>query len=126
MRKILAAFLLVTFAATASFATGYTATSGAVASAEAGKTVFPNLLGGTTVSTVAIGKLSTGVYLAWDTAVTGYALATQHSSGVRTYGTAHDSTAIMWHLAVKGANLAQPTAAAATSFDTVSGGWSVM
>jgi hypothetical protein len=126
MRKILAAFLLVTIAATASFATDYTATSGAVAATEAGKTAFPNVLGGTTVSTVAIGKLSTGVYLSWNVALTGYALATQHSSGVRTYGSASDSTAIMWHTAVKGAALAQPTASAATSFDTVNGGWSVM
>jgi len=126
MRKILAAFLLVTFAATASFATDYTATSGAVAYTEAGKTAFPNNLGLTTVSSVAIGKLSTGVYLSWMTSTVGYALATQHSSGVRTFGTAHDSTAIMWHSATKGADLAQPAAAAASSFATGSAGWSVM
>lgn len=127
MKKILAAFLLVTFAATASFGAAIGAGSGDVASTESGRTVYPNLLGASgTQSTVSVGKLSTGVYLSWLTSTTQYALKTQHSSGTRMYGTASDSTAIMWHTAVKGDPNAEPTAANASAFLGGAGAWSVM
>lgn len=131
MKKILAAFLLVTFAATASFGAPLGAGSGAVPSSESGRSVFPNLLNQPTVpSTVAVGKLSTGVYISWLTSKTAYALQTQHASGVRVFGSAADSTAIMWKqltTAQKGQNNPEPGATdAATAFATGSGGWSIM
>lgn len=126
MKKILAAFLLVTFAATASFGAAIGAKSGAVPSTESGRSVFPNLLNEATQSTVAIGRLSTGVYLSWNVLTTEYALKTQHSSGVRMFGTASDSTAISWLLAVKGAANAEPTKSNSTAFGTGTDGWSIM
>ena len=41
-----------------------------------------------------IGKLSSGVALAANTADTGYALITVHKNGTKAFGTGHDSTAI--------------------------------
>lgn len=129
MRKILAAFLLVTFAATASFGAALGDGSGAVTSTESGRSVFPNTLGSAaTQSGTAVGKLSTGVYISWLTATTNYALQTVHSSGVRLFGTASDSTAIMWKIHTKGDANPEPlfNTAAAGAFPTGSGGWSVM
>ncbi|PNU19205.1 hypothetical protein C2E25_13750 [Geothermobacter hydrogeniphilus] len=47
-----------------------------------------------TSSTALIGKTSTGVGVAWNTATGGYALMTQHKSGTKAYGSSYDSTAI--------------------------------
>ncbi len=124
MKKILAAVLVVAVAATSSFGASLAAT-GAGVYADAGKSIFPNVLGTPgTASTTAIGKLSTGVYFAWNTLTTSYALATQHNSGVRAFGTASDSTAINWSTVTKGADLAAPGSANALGVSGAS--WTTM
>lgn len=45
-------------------------------------------------STALIGKTSTGVGVAWQTSLNGYALMTQHKNGTKAYGSSYDSTAI--------------------------------
>lgn len=118
---------MVAFAATASFGAALGAGSGAVPSTESGRTVYPNLLNLATQSTVAIGKLSTGVYLSWKVQTTEYAIKTLHSSGMRMFGTASDSTAINWHLvALKGEDNAEPTQSNTSAYVTGAGAWSVM
>ncbi|GFO55590.1 hypothetical protein GMSM_25970 [Geomonas sp. Red276] len=47
-------------------------------------------------STVLIGKTSTGVGLGALTSANGYAMATQHKSGNRAFGTAYDSTSVYY------------------------------
>jgi hypothetical protein len=114
MKKILIASLLVVLAATSSF--GADADSSASVLDDAGKTVVSG--------TSTIGKLSTGVHMAWITSDLGYAIITQHKNGVKAFGTAHDSTAITWKDASKGTIIAVPGAIGAGS---VSGdGWTIM
>ncbi|BCA80214.1 hypothetical protein [Desulfuromonas sp. AOP6] len=50
----------------------------------------------TAATRTSIGKTSTGVAIAWycDAGGNGYAIATQHKSGTKAYGTSYDSTAI--------------------------------
>ena len=48
----------------------------------------------TGTTSVRIGKMSTGVSIAWFTSAGGYAIATQHKSGTKAYGTSYDSTSI--------------------------------
>jgi hypothetical protein len=125
MKKILAALFLIAFASTASFAAevAATATHGG-ASTEAGQSLFP--LNAANQEGPSIGKLSNGVYFGWATLITSYVIKTQHSSGLRTFATASDSTAIVWKPATKGANIVAP-AATATNSDLINeGGWSVM
>ena len=127
MKKIIIALLLVAFAATSSFAGAPSATLAAAAegtTATAGKAIFPNVLNTTNVSTVQVGKCSTGVYVGWNTSVGGYSLETQHSSGVKTFGTAWDSTAITWKPATKGADL--PALSSNGVAAVLASGWSVM
>lgn len=125
MKKILAALLLVAFAASSSFAgeVAATATHGG-ASTEAGQELFP--LNATPAEGPSIGKLSNGVYIGWATLITSYVIKTQHASGARTFATASDSTAIVWKPADKGADIAAPDAEATNSALINEGGWSVM
>jgi hypothetical protein len=127
MKKIIIAVLLVAFAASASFAGAPSSTLTATAegtSATSGKMILPNILNTTNVSTVQVGKCSTGVYVGWNTTVSGYSLETQHSSGVKTFGTAWDSTAITWKTAVKGDPL--PALSSNGVSAVLASGWSVM
>ncbi len=116
MKKIILTSLLVVLAATSSFAADTAASTGAISTSSAGLTIRSG--------TATIGKLSTGDSLAWQTATTGYAIATQHINGVKAFGTSHDSTAITWSAVTKGAAMGVLSTAGSAS---VSGtGWSVM
>jgi hypothetical protein len=125
MKKLLAALLLVAFAATSSFGAAVgAATTHTGAYTEAGQQIFPQ--NAATEEGPAIGKLSTGVYFAWATLVGSYVIKTQHSSGLKAFATASDSTAINWKPATKQANLPAPPATATNSALINEGGWSVM
>ena len=107
MKKTLIACFLVILAATSSFG----AASSAIVWTNAGLTV----VGGNDASVTApkaIGKLSTGVSMAFTTSTTGYSLITQHKNGVKAFGTSHDSTALYSLTVVK---LATTAAVAADS-----------
>ena len=119
MKKILIANFLVLLAATTSFA----ASSAAIVWADAGKSV---VAGKTDASTEAkpIGKLSTGVSLAFKTDTTGYAIITQHKNGVKAFGTSNDSTAIYQETVTKAATTGAP--GTANSADFVTGSWTTM
>lgn len=119
MKRILIAGLLVLVAATSSFAV----TSSAIVWANAGKSV----VGGSDANATAarpIGKLSTGVAMAFSTATTGYALITQHQSGVKAFGTSHDSTAVYQMPVTKAATTAAPNSP--DSADFITGSWTSM
>lgn len=118
MKRLILASLLVVLTASTSFA----AASGAIVWADAGKSVVG---GNDAAATEAkpIGKLSTGVGLAWQTATTGYAIITQHRSGVKAFATSHDSTAIYTKTVVKEATTAAPATANSNDFAT---GWTTM
>lgn len=49
---------------------------------------------GSSATSPLIGKCSTGVGIGWNTATTGYALATQHKNGSKVFGTSFDSTSL--------------------------------
>ena len=119
MKKIIIASLLVVMAASQSFA----ASTSAIVWADKAK----NIVAGKTSATTdlkPIGKLSTGVSMAYNVSTTGYALITQHENGVKAFGTAHDSTAIYNLTVVKGATTAAPTAAEAAG--VTGAGWTAM
>ncbi len=84
----------------------------------------------TGTTSVAIGKTSTGVTVAWNTATGGYAIATQHKSGTKAYGTSYDSTSIFQTVAdVEPGNVAFTSGALGatdTSDFTVAKGWKAM
>jgi hypothetical protein len=128
MRIILAAILLVAFAATSSFAgTSQSATFDITAADNAGKTfagraIIPADAAGTVGPQ--IGKLSTGVSIAWNILATSYAIKTVHASGIRAFGTASDSTAITWIGVAKGGAVPMPTLPNVNGVLTA--GWSVM
>ena len=91
MKRIIVVISLVLFTYSFSFA----AATGDIATTytNAGKTVA----GGNDAAVgtpKSIGKLSTGVDLAFTTSTVGYSLITQHKNGVKSFGTSHDSTAI--------------------------------
>jgi hypothetical protein len=122
MKRIIAAILISAFSATSAFAVDSTASSASVL-AETGWSVFGD---GTTASatTAKIGRLSTGVGLAFSTSTSSYALITQHKNGVRKFGSASDSTLINWSPAQKETVIAVPDAAGVSA---ISGdGWSAM
>lgn len=121
MKKILSAVLLVVLAASYSF--GASAPAAPSVLADAGKGIF-GAAGTATNASAKIGKLSTGVHLAWNTATAGYAVMTQHKSGVRKFGTAYDSTAITWSPASKDTVIAQPGSNGVVAVLAL--GWSVM
>jgi hypothetical protein len=124
MKKIIIASLLVVLGATSSFAA---ATSAIVFTVSATGGPGRSVIAGKTAATTdlkPIGKLSTGVSLAFNTLTTGYALITQHQNGVKAFGTAHDSTAITYETVTKGALTGAPSAAGSAG---VSGtGWTIM
>lgn len=125
MRKILAAFLLIAVAATSSFAAA-TATSKGDKTLT-GKTISP--YNAASEPGAAVGKMSTGVYVAWATLTTSYIIKTQHLSGLKIFATASDSTAINWKPTlnnVKGADITVPDALATNTALINEGGWSVM
>jgi len=74
-----------------------------------------------------IGKTSTGVAVSAKSATTGYAIWTQHKSGIKAYGSSFDSTSIFQATAVAGAPAvtggAAPTQADSTMFTGV---WTTM
>lgn len=128
MKKILAAVLLVALAATTCFGNATQSATYSISAAEnagktfAGRAIIPADAAGTAGPQV--GKLSTGVSLAWSILTTSYAIKTVHASGVRAFGTASDSTAITWIGVTKGGAVAAPTSATVNGVLTT--GWSVM
>ncbi|MSM38207.1 MAG: hypothetical protein GJT30_01095 [Geobacter sp.] len=119
MKRTLIAISLVLAAASTSFA----AATANIVWADAGK----NVVGGNDASVTTpkqIGKLSTGVSMAFNTATTGYALITQHKNGVKAFGTSADSTAIYQMPVTKEATTAAPNAT--TSADFLTGDWTSM
>ena len=105
MKKLILASLLVALAATSSF--GEDAADSDSVVADAGKTIVSG--------TSTIGKLSTGVHMAWNTDAAGYAIITAHKSGVKQFGRGHDSTAILWNVYVPAAVITAPGSASAGS-----------
>lgn len=128
MRIILAAVLLVALAATSSFAgAGYTTTNDISATENANKTFAGRAIlprDGNNVVGPQVGKLSTGVSIAWNVLPTSYAIKTVHASGVRAFGTASDSTAITWIGVTKGGAVPAPPTPDVNGVLTA--GWSVM
>ncbi|MDO9069641.1 MAG: hypothetical protein Q7W05_14460 [Deltaproteobacteria bacterium] len=131
MKKNLAAVLIVTLAATSSFAASLAAT-GVGTPTEAGRAVIPNIPTDDTTAggnNTAVGKTSTGVYISWSMATgaskyASYAIKTQHQSGVKMYGTASNTTIITWSTATKNADCATPTS---SDYQGIVGGtWTVM
>lgn len=59
-------------------------------------TVGKSLFGGTSTADTLIGKCSSGVGIAVNSGSTGYAVATQHKSGSREFGSSFDSTNIFY------------------------------
>ncbi|MDD2366354.1 MAG: hypothetical protein PHN84_09330 [Desulfuromonadaceae bacterium] len=116
MKKIILASLLVVMAATSSFS----ATDSTVVFDDAGKNVAPS--DGTTVGT-AVGRLSASDALGFIVSTSGYTLITQHLQGTRSFGTAHDGTAIFWAPETKGTGHAKPDTLGVTYFAT---GWTTM
>ncbi|NJD37124.1 MAG: hypothetical protein FIA89_02200 [Geobacter sp.] len=122
MKRIIAAILISAFTVTSAFATDSAADADSSLD-ETGWSVFGD---GTTASatTAKIGRLSTGVGLAFSTSTSSYALITQHKNGVRKFGSASDSTLINWSPATKETKIDKPTAA---NVSAISGaGWSAM
>lgn len=121
MKKILTAVLFVSLAATSSFAASAASSDSVLL--DAGKGIFGDKTTATN-TTAKIGKLSTGVHFAWNTATAGYAIKTQHKSGVKVFGTAYDSTAITWAVASKDTVITAPTSNGVNAVLAL--GWSVM
>jgi hypothetical protein len=128
MRIILAAVLLVALAATSAFANAsYSATYSIPDTENAGKTFAGRAILPRDANNVVgpqVGKLSTGVSIAWNVLATSYAIKTVHASGVRAFGTASDSTAITWITVDKGGAVPMPTQPNVIGVLTT--GWSVM
>ena len=93
MKKILVLTAILVLAASSSFAGGASGATGDIDFATTGKelTADPTTA---TADTALIGKCSTGVDVAWNTSLTGYALMTQHQQGTKAYGSSYDSTAL--------------------------------
>ena len=95
MKRLIAFAAVLLLSASTAFATD-------VASGAAGAMDLTNSTGfelhgdhtTATLSTALIGKCSTGVGISWQTSINAYALATQHKSGTKAYGSSYDSTAI--------------------------------
>jgi hypothetical protein len=75
-----------------------------------------------------IGKTSTGVGLGWNVGAGGYALATQHKSGSRAFGTSWDSTSIYYTEATPGVvpTIAASAPGASDSSAFQAAGWQSM
>ncbi|MDD2336530.1 MAG: hypothetical protein PHD01_08120 [Geobacteraceae bacterium] len=116
MRKIIILNIVALFVASAAFAE----TSQDVKFDDGGKTLYGSLTTATKgdAGTMAIGKLSNKVGLAINCDKDGYALITQHSGGIKAYGTSHDSTSIFVKDVTKGEAEGAPSAADSTDFVT--------
>lgn len=122
MKKIIAASLLGVFVLGATSVFAADVDTVAIVWANKGLKV---VTGTAAVATTRdIGKLSTGVALAYKCATTGYALITQHENGVKAFGTAHDSTAITWKTVAKGATTGAPATADSGSISGAT--WTIM
>jgi hypothetical protein len=113
MKKIIIITALFVFASSSAFAAG----DADVVWADAGKTLR-GAASGVGDTSPAIGKLSTKVGIAWQADEDGYAIITQHQSGVKAYGTSHDSTAIYVTDVTKGSEQTAPSTADSTDFVT--------
>jgi len=89
-----------------------------------GGTLYGAKSGAATTSPL-IGKTSTGVGVAGATATTGYALMTQHKSGIKAYGSSFDSTSIFQATTVAGTPFASPPTTANSAI-FVGNGWTTM
>lgn len=69
-------------------------------------------------TSVLLGKMSKGVNFRAQYATSGYAIGTKHVSGTKSYGTAHDSTAIYFQDVGQAGAIPSLTAADNTSFGT--------
>jgi hypothetical protein len=98
MKKILVLTAIFAFAATTGFAGGTSGATGTIDFSNTGKELRADPTTAT-ADTALIGKCSTGVDIAWNTSINGYALMTQHQSGTKAYGSSYDSTAIYQTLA---------------------------
>lgn len=105
-KQILAALSLV-----AIFSSTVFAATIAPADADAGKTVLGD--------NKQLGKLSNAVKLGANYDTTGYAIATSHLKGAKTFGTSHNATNIY---AVETLQTAAPTATDSSAFST----WTAM
>jgi len=74
----------------------------------------------TAPSSAAIAKASKNVQFGWNTSATGYALATFHTSGTKTYGTGYDSTRLYFNDAT---GVAAPSSSLASEAFS---GWTAM
>lgn len=74
-----------------------------------------------------IGKTSTGVSIGIVSSALGYAVIAQHKSGIKAYGSSHDSTAMYMADAVAGTVfLAKPTVIGSNDFVAAATKWSSM
>lgn len=116
MKKIIAlsALFLMVFSST-SFAAALA--SGSVTTSD-GLTVWGGLDSTVAASATAvlIGKTSNGVYFGANYTNTQYAIATKHTQGTKSFGTAHDSTAIFTTEVGTGALSAAPSASTNAAF----------
>ena len=91
MKKIFVLAIVLMFATTVS---SFAAPDKAPDAADAGLSLYGAITGTAAKTDTLLGKMSNGVYPGWNTNTLGYAVTTQHISGSKSYGTAHDSTAI--------------------------------
>jgi uncharacterized protein YcnI len=75
-------------------------------------------------TSVLLGKMSKGVNFKHNSATTGFAAATKHISGSKTYGTAHNSTAIYFQDVGTGGAI--PALSDANNDSFGGGGWTTM
>lgn len=125
MKKILVLTTTLVLAATSCFALASGATGTMTLTTDVGLTLHGDRTTAT-ATTASIGKLSTGVGVAWRTSTAGYTLITQHKSGTKGFGSSYDSTAIYGFTGEKVPGtpaLAVPTAIDTTDFVT---GWKAM
>ncbi|HJV65233.1 MAG TPA: hypothetical protein VJ550_05845 [Geomonas sp.] len=127
MKKLLA-FLAFSLLASQAFA-GNTVSMVAdltSTSAVTGATLYGDTATTATTSSVLIGKTSTGVALAGNTASNGYALATQHKSGNRAFGTAYDSTSVYYKDVTAVGTAVKQTISTTDSTEFTGAGWTSM
>ena len=74
-----------------------------------------------------IGKASTGVGIGIISSTLGYAVISQHKSGIKAYGSSHDSTAMYMCDVVAGTiKVAKPSAIGSVDFANASNKWTSM
>lgn len=120
MKKILVLTTVLAFAATNCFALASGATGTMTLTSDTGLELHGDPATAT-ADTALIGRMSTGVGVAWITNTAGYTLVTQHKSGTKAYGSSYDSTALYQTVSdgTPGTPiLAVPTATDTTDFDS--------